>query len=202
MNFKDFYYENIENYSDTFQVYHGGKKWYYKPTDLLPSKKNRKNYGTGIYTTNFLNTARNYAKGSRVVHLLEIDKNYRDIRYAKIDISEAIDFIKNLNGLRKKGELINQLKYYSERIGKTEIGLSILSNIINNNDAAPGLLGKEVSDFLVSKGADGEYISQSGNEFWFLIFNPKIIKRFSIVDPKKEGKEFPFELPDIKNPLN
>jgi hypothetical protein len=199
MKFKQFYYESI---SDSFQVYHGGKKWYYTPTDLIASKKNRKNYGTGIYTTNFLNTARSYAKGSRVVHLLEIDKNYRDIRQVKIDVNEAVDFIKNLNGLRKKQQLIDQLQHYSEKIGKQEIGLSILNNIIINNDAAPGILGKQVSNFLVSKGADAEFISQSGNEFWLLIFNPKIIKGFAVVDPKKEGKEFPFELPNIKNPVN
>lgn len=198
MNFKQFYYENV---SDFFQVYHGGKKWFATPNSLIPSKKNRKNYGTGIYTTNFLNTARSYAKGSRVVHLLNIDKNYKDIRNVQINVSEAVNFIKNLNGLRKKLQLINQLENYSQRIGKQEISLSILNNIIINNDAAPGILGKQVSDFLASKGADAELISQSGNEFWLLIFNPKIIKNFVIVDPKEEGKEFPFELPN-KNPVN
>lgn len=199
MNFKQFY---SENFSDIFQVYHGGKKWYSRPINLIPSKKNRKNYGTGIYTTNFLNTARNYAKGSRVVHLLDIDKNYKDIRNIQINVNEAIDFIKKLKGLRKKQELINQLDNYLQRVGKQEINLSILNNLIINNDAAPGILGKQVSDFLVSKGADAELINQSGNEFWLLIFNPRIIKNFVIVDPKKEGKEFPFELSEIKNPVN
>lgn len=195
MNFKEFYYENV---SQTFQVYHGGSKWFTTPTHLIPSKKNRKYYGTGIYTTNFLNTARSYAKGSRVVHLLNIDNNYKDIRKVFINVKEAIDFVKNLNGLRKKEQLVNQLENYSQRVGKQEINLSILNNLIVNNDAAPGILGKKVSEFLVSKGADAELISQSGNEFWLLIFNPKIIKGFSIVDPKKEGKDFPFELPQIK----
>lgn len=200
MNFKDFYSSKSEQ--NLFKVYHGGKKWVFVPKELIASKKNRHNYGVGIYSTNKLNTARAYGKGSRVVHELTVDKNYKELDDVFIDVGECIDFVKTLNGLRKKQILIKSLQDYSDRIKNTNIPISILHNLIHNYDAAPGLLGKRVSDFLVSKGVDANYVRQSGDEFWFVIFNPKIIKSFRVVDPKQEGKEFPFELSDIKNPVN
>lgn len=179
--------------NNTFQMYHGGKKWYTTPTDLISSKKGRSWYGVGIYTTNFYETARKYGKGPRVVHLLDIDKKYQDLDNVNIAVDEAIKFIKNLRGLRFKSEIVERIKRY-----KDNIPLSILHNNIINTDAAPGLIGKEVSDFLASKGADASYISQSGKEFWLLIFNPRIIKSFKVIDPKNIDNEFPFELPQIK----
>lgn len=200
MNFKDFYYESIN--TDTFRVYHGGKKWETLPTSMRESIKGRRNYGTGIYTTNFLSTARKYAGGSRVVHLLEIDSNYNDIRNVTIDTEVAVNFIKNLNGLRNKKDLIDSCRNFSERTHQENIPLFVLHNLIINSESAPGKVGKAVTDFLVSLGADGEYVSQSGDEFWLVIYNPKIIKNYKIVDSKKEGKEFPFELPSLKNPYS
>lgn len=202
MKFKEFYNLLNEQSEDSFKVYHGGKKWFTVPNQLIASKKDRHNYGVGIYGTNLLRTARNYGKGGRVVHELEIDKNYKDLDNVSIDVEEAVDFVKNLSGLRKKQTIIENLKSYSERVQKQIIPISILHNLIHNYDAAPGLLGKQVSDFLVSKGVDANYIRQSGDEFWLVIFNPRIIKSFRIVDPRKEGNEFPFELPNIKNPLS
>ena len=201
MQFNDLFNLIKEENEDTFKMYHGGKKWFFAPRELLASKKDRHNYGVGIYATNFLHTARMYAKGSRVVHELEIDKNYKELDTVSIDVDEAIDFIKNMSGLRKKDVIIEDLKRFSDRVQKKIIPIAILHNLIHNLDAAPGLLGKKVSDFLVSKGVDANFVSQSGNEFWLVIFNPRIIKSFKIVDPRKEGKEFPFEFPNIKNPV-
>lgn len=178
--------------SNTFQMYHGGKKWYTIPTDLISGKKGKTWYGVGIYTTNFYETARKYGKGSRVVHILDIDKNYKDLDNVNIVLDEAISFIKNLRGLRFKSEIVDRIKKYDDKIP-----LSVLHNNIINSDAAPGELGKEVSDFLSSKGADASYISQSGKEFWLLIFNPRIIKSFNVIDPATIGSKFPFELPRI-----
>lgn len=199
MNFKEFYHLINEDTSNTFKMYHGGKKWYYTPKELLASKKDRHNYGVGIYTTNFLHTARMYAKGSRVVHELQIDKDYHELDTVTINVDEATSFVKNMSGLRNKSDIIESLKRFSERVQKKDIPIAILHNLIHNANAAPGLLGKKVSDFLVSKGVDANYVSQSGNEFWLVIFNPNIIKSFKIVDPRKEGTEFPFEYPNIRN---
>ena len=180
MNFKEFYNLLNEETADTFKMYHGGKKWYFTPKEIIASKKDRHNYGVGIYATNFLYTARMYAKGSRVIHELEIDKNYRELDTVTIDVDEAIDFVKNMSGLRNKADIIESLKRFSERVQKKIIPIAILHNLIHNHDAAPGLLGKKVSDFLVSKGVDANFVSQSGNEFWLVIFNPRIIKSFKM----------------------
>src|ERR1039458_2323947 len=68
---KNLLLENSE--TNTFQMYHGGKRWSRIPSELYSHKQGRYECGVGIYLTNDYNTARKYAKGSRVVHLVEVD---------------------------------------------------------------------------------------------------------------------------------
>lgn len=79
---------------DLFYMYHGGKRWHYIPTDVIPSAKGRYECGVGIYLTNYYETARKYAKGSRVVHIVGIDKNFKDIKDIRIDVNEIVNGVK------------------------------------------------------------------------------------------------------------
>lgn len=83
-------------------MYYGGKRWYRIPTEFLGSAKGRYEAGPGIYFTNSYETARRYAKGSRVVHLVDIDKNFKDIDKVDIRLIEMVDFIKNCRGMKHK----------------------------------------------------------------------------------------------------
>lgn len=60
-----------------------------------------------------------------------------------------------------------------------------MNNLIVNWQAGSGDVGIELKDFFVSKGVDASEQDQSGEEFWLVVFNPKIIKGYSVVDPKK-----------------
>lgn len=194
---------NISDSEEYIYMYHGGKSWSMLPSDISVGKVNRYEHGVGIYTTNFYNTVIKYAKGNRVVHKLEILKNFKDIRDVKVDINDIRKFIKELKPTNYE-KILSDLERYTNRIKKQIISLDILNNLVVNHNAGVGKKGKEIVKFYINHGADAKYISQSGNEYWIVIFNPKIIKGFIKVDPKRWGTdEFPFELsnelPNIKN---
>ena len=52
--------------SDTFQMYHGGRKWSFVPSELIAPKQGRYEGGIGIYFTNYYETARKYAKSQSI----------------------------------------------------------------------------------------------------------------------------------------
>jgi hypothetical protein len=185
--------ENDEN--ATFQMYHGGKRWSRIPTEILGSAKGRYEAGVGIYFTNDYNTARKYARGSRVVHLVDIDKNFKDISDVHLPLNDVIEFVKNCGGMRRKPDIINSLKSNAERMKNDWIYADILNNLIVNYEAGSGNVGINVANYFVSKGADAHIEPQSGDEFWLVVFNPKIIKKVTVVDPKTVNQSFPYMLP-------
>jgi methylmalonyl-CoA mutase len=77
------------------------------------------------------------------------------------------------------------LNRFSERTGRTEISLEVLNNLIVNHEAGAGEVGTEIAKFFASKGADASVQDQSGDEQWLIVFNPKIIASYDVVDPKK-----------------
>jgi len=171
--------------NSTFQMYHGGKRWSYIPRDIQPSYKGRYEGGVGIYLTNSYNTARQYAKGPKVVHLVDIDKNYKDIKDVKIPLMDMVEFVKGVDGLRKKKEILLTIVENAKRRNSDTVDANVLNNLIVNYQAGAGKPGVEIAKYLVSKGVDGSMDRRSGDEFWFVIFNPKIIKKIVVTDPSK-----------------
>ena len=178
------------------RMYHGGQKWYSIPNELQPSYKNRYEHGVGIYTTNFWQTAKKYAKGSRVIHLLVIDENYKDIKDVKVSKSEVLNFVKSIN-FKNKSLLIKDINFYFERTKSDELTLNILNNLIINNESGAGKSGVELTKFFIKNGGDASFVKMGGDEYYIVIFNPKIIKYMEITEPKKIG-EYPFEF-ELKN---
>lgn len=197
MKLKDIFLETIGQ--DTFQMYHGGKRWSRIPTEFISSGKGRYEAGVGIYFTNNYNTARKYGKGSRVVHVADIDKNFKKLSDVNIPLIEIIGFLKNLNGLKRRQQIIADLESNAARMKRDSISANILNNLIVNHEAGSGNVGVQISNFFVSKGVDASIEPQSGEEFWLVVFNPKIIKNISVVDPRKIGSDFPFMLPKIES---
>jgi hypothetical protein len=168
---------------NTFQMYHGGKKWY-TTGEINPIKQGRYEHGVGIYLTNNYETARRYAKGSRVVSLININKNFTDINKVSLDTTEMFNFLMGVNRLKNKNGLISDLKSYIERNNTNIITADILNNLVVNNESGAGQGGVEITKFLVSKGVDASLVYQSGKEYWLVVFNPKIIISYKYVDPK------------------
>ena len=163
----------------TFEMYHGGNKWYGDP-EIRPSK-GRYEGGPGIYFTNNYETAKKYAKGSNVVQLVQIDSNFRDLKSVKVQINDIFSFLDQLQGLKKRKEIKQDIQKFSDRINKEEIPLTVLNNLIVNWEAGSGEVGKEIANFFVKSGADAIVDEQSGAEQWLIVFNPKIIKNYEVV---------------------
>lgn len=177
MNFKQF----IQN-EDTFQMYHGGVQWFGIPKELIPSRKNRYEYGVGIYTTNNYQTASQYAKGSRIVQILDINKNYTDIKNVKIPLKDTINFLSSIR-LKNRAKIIEDLKFNAERMKSELIDAEIINNLMVNHEAGAGPAGVAVSQFLVRNGVDASLERKSGDEYYLIIFNPNIIRKVQKVDP-------------------
>lgn len=173
----------LESSGNTVQVYHGGSKWYGDP-EIRPTK-GRYEGGPGIYFTNNYDTAKKYAKGSNVVQLVDIDKSFTDLKTVKVDIDIIFDFLDSISGLKKRKEIKSDIQRFSDRTQKREIPLTVLNNLIINWQAGSGDIGKEVAKFFVSNGADAIVDDQSGDEQWLIVFNPKIIKKYSVTSPKE-----------------
>jgi len=171
--------------NDTFKMYHGGKRWNVIPSEILPSKKNRYEGGVGIYLTNNLNTAIKYSKGSRVVQLVEIDKNFKDITTVDIPLDKLLIFLKGLYGLKHRKEIMSDIINFSKRTNKSNIPAEILNNLIVNYEAGAGNIGVEISKYFVELGIDACIQKNHGDEIWLIIFNPKIIKRVSVINQSK-----------------
>ena len=179
--------------SNTFKMYHGGRRWEQIPTELYSSKQGRYECGVGIYFTNHYNTARKYAKGSKVVHLVEIDRNFVDIEKVKIPFEDVVNFVKNAYGMKHKKEIINDL---TGRWKTSEVPAFVLNNLIVNYEAGSGKVGIEILKYFLSKGIDASVIKRSNDENWLVVFNPRIIKSVKVVNPTKLTKD-DYKLPPI-----
>ena len=184
----------MENTS-TFQMYHGGVKWTRIPREILGSKKNRYEGGVGIYFTNVYNTAREYARGSNVVHLVDIDKNFKDIKKVDLKLDDVVGFVKNCRGMKNKNSIIEYLRDSAARRNVDFVGASVLNNLIVNHESGAGKVGIEVAKYFISKGIDASMDRRSGDEFWLVVFNPYIIKKVQIINPKTITSDFKFVLP-------
>lgn len=182
-----------ETQTDTFQMYHGGKRWEATPSAIIGSKKGRYEYGVGIYLTNNYSTARKYASGSRVVHIIDIDRNFKKIGDVQIPLKTAIDFLKT-NRIKNKNKIIQDLISNAERMKRDTVGADIINNLVVNYESGAGEAGVAITNFLTSFGVDASLERVSGDEFYLVVFNPKIIKNVSIVDPKN--------IPSFMLPIN
>lgn len=177
--------------SDTFQMYHGGKKMTSIPTGLKSVKQGRYESGIGINLTNNFETAKRYAGGGRVVHIFDIDKDivHTNDPRAELNLEEVIQFLKDVKRLPKRELIISDLRRYSERRGNIEqIPADVLNNLIINHEAGAGQAGLEIVRFFLNKGIDGVFTTQGGGEVWFVLFNPSKIKNIAVVKgyPEKD----------------
>ena len=83
------------------------------------------------------------------------------------------------------------------RLNRKFIHADVLNNLIVNYESGSGNAGIQIPQYFVSIGIDASLQNKSGDEQWLVIFNPKIIKKFIIVNPKQVDSNFQFMLPRI-----
>ena len=182
--FKEFLKED-EEVNNTFKIYHGGKRWSFIPSEIQASEKNRYEAGVGIYFTNYYDTALKYSKGGRVIHLVEIDKNFKNIDDVSVEVNEFVKDIQNISGLKQKEKIIKDIRNYADSRNKTSVPLSVLNNLVVNYEVGSGQVGVKIANYFVTKGADATMEQKGSEEFWLVVFNPKIIKSVKVIDQSK-----------------
>lgn len=192
--FNGIIYELTDTNSNYIEMYHGGNKWYSEP-ELRPPSKGRYEFGPGIYFTNNYETAKKYAKGSNVVQLVKIDKNFKDMKLVSIEINQALDFIKNKIPPKNRKSIQTDIIRYMERSGKMSVPLTVINNLIVNWESGSGQIGVDIANFFAQSGADAIVEDRSGNEQWMVVFNPKIIKKYEVV---KNVPVENYQLPRVK----
>lgn len=173
-------FESVSD-SDVFQMYHGGMRMEVVPDSIRGARQGKYESGIGINFTNSFETAKKYAGGSRVVHLVDIDKNIVTLEDTFIDMEEAIDFIKGLKRLKHREKIIDGIRQTKYRKDPSNIYASVLNNLFINYEAGAGKVGLDLVNFFLSKGIDGTFTDKSGNEVWFVLFNLQKIKRIQIM---------------------
>lgn len=189
-NFKSFV-EQQE--SGLIKLYHGGSMWETTP-QYFPAKKGRYEGGNGIYLTTSYETARKYAKGSKIVLAVYVKPDYKKIWDVLVPVQEMIDFLSSIR-MKNKKKVIDAIKASVDRQNKTVLPAAILNNLIVNFEAGSGEAGVLVNQFLVSKGVDAE-VTNKGAEDWLVVFNPRIIVKWEKVKPS-EMKPQDYHLPQI-----
>jgi hypothetical protein len=178
-------FESYEN--DFVKVYHGGAKFHRVDARINKPKSGRFESGVGINTTTRYETARRYAAGNKVVNLFYLDKNLKLVEDIQVEPQLIFQFVRQYIGSGKRGkQLIEDVKNYLQRTGKTEYPLNFLINLGVNYQLG-GKLGLYINDFVVEMGGDASLYHQSGEEDWLIIHNPKIIKKIIHTRPSDIG---------------
>ena len=186
-------------------VYHGGRK-FSGPVDILPKASKNAQNGPGSYTTTNLYTAQKYAKGGGVVHRIILSPETRfNNTDGNIPLSDAIEWVESRSGLRKKKEIIADLKKNSEnradRLGPGVVYEWALLNLCVNHDVLSGEHGPALAAWMVEHGIDAEVErAMKNNEEWVSIFNPNVVIHREILANAGEGCEY--ELPRVAEQIS
>ena len=137
---------------------------------------------------------------SKNISFIKISKAYKNPLQSKLNPNLFHIFLSGFCKMNTKIEDFNtdidhSLQKNADKMQKDWIYADTLNNLIVNYEAGAGKVGIAVANYFTSKGADAHISPQSGDEFWLVVFNPKIIKKVTVVDPKTVTSNFPFILP-------
>ena len=171
---------------NTMSFYHGGNLDRYEPS--LAQKKGRYEYGAGLYLTTHYETAHKYAKGSRRMYLITVEKG-TDINDAFINLDRAKEFIKKYVVTNLRKELSQLLDSYTK---DTTIKAYIFNNILNNYKAIKPSNTNNVRDFFIENNIDYEIVNNAfgWGEEMMVLYNMKKIVKATIIKPTDKIQDY------------
>lgn len=185
----------IENETPTtVSLWHGGKDLEYNYRDIKSHEKGRWEYGPGLYLTNKRDTAEKYAKGSRKVYRVTIEKG-TDIEDVTISIEDIIEFVNKYVKVSKRLSIISDLNNNNRRTdAKGMIRAQILVNLCLNYEAIPNSRTNLLRQFLIDHGVDYSKETRFGgrNETVVVVINPRIITKV-VAERNSIEREVPFD---------
>jgi hypothetical protein len=171
---------------NTMSFYHGGNLDRYDPS--LTQKTGRYEYGAGLYLTTHYQTAAKYAKGSRRMYLITVEKGI-DINKAFINLDKAKEFINTYAIRSMRKELIKLLDSYTK---DTTIKAYIFNNILNNHKAIKPSNTNNVRDFFIENNIDYEIVDNAfgWGEEMMVLYNMKKIVKATIIKPTDKIQDY------------
>ncbi len=169
--------------SDFIVAYHGAKRWSGRP-ELKSAGKGKSEYGSGLYLTTSIDTARRYAKGGGRVMLFALDPSLTWLNDSKIPLDDSVAFVRSRKGLKNRSAIIDDLHVSAQRAGSDVIQAGALSNLMHYHGALTGAHGPALAEFYVSSGIDAELVNQSGED-WIVLFNMDKVEAYSFVDSRE-----------------
>ncbi len=172
---KDFLNESIietPSIPNTMNFWHGGNLDDYN--DVISQKNGRYEFGAGLYITTHYETARKYAKGSRRLYLITVEKGV-EINKAFIPTDKGIEFIENFIISSKRKEVLSRIQKYITDLG---IKASVFNNIILNGKAIKPSNTRFLRQLFVDNGIDYEIVDNPfgwGEEMMVLYNIKKIV---------------------------
>jgi len=175
--FKEFINEKIDNeivppsIPNTMNFWHGGNLDDYN--DIIAQKNGRYKYGAGLYITTHYETAKKYAKGSRKLYLITVEKGV-DINDAFLDLDKVKEFVSMYIIGSKRRMLMDRLEKYTDN-GK--VIADVFNNIILNDSAIKSTNTRYLRNFFVENGIDYEIVDNpfGWGEKMMVLYNMKKI---------------------------
>lgn len=177
------------NIQGTMNFWHGGNLNDYN--DVIAQKNGRYEYGPGLYITTHYGTALKYAKGSRKLYLVTVEKG-QDLSNSVINEERAINFISKFVITSKRKEILNRMaKYFIEG----SIKAYVFNNILLNEKAIKPVNTKFLRSFYVDNGIDYEIVDNAfgWHEKMVVLYNMK--KLVNVIQIKSGDKISVFDLP-------
>lgn len=183
MDFKSFY----ESTTQTITVWHGGdlRDGF---SETMSHKKGRWEYGPGLYMTTHYDTAKKYAKGSRKLYKLTIEKG-TDISEVKLDVDVVKEFIDTYI-IKSKRKLFNS--WVDSKQKDNKIFAEFFVNYIINEDAVKSSDTNRLRLFLVENGIDYALVSNAygWHEMMLVLFNPAKIVNKQVIKPTDKIEQY------------
>ncbi len=183
----------------SLQLYHGGRRWE-GPPEIQAALKGRHECGPGTYFTTRYETARRYSKGGGVVILAELDPGIRWLENVELPVASMRDFVLDQPRLRKRSEILDDLKRAALRLKRDVIPAYYLVNLCINHEALTPQNGPAMAAWLVEHGIDASLYSKDASEEWVIVFNPDSILSFKQVKSNDIDWSSP-DLPFVKDQL-
>jgi hypothetical protein len=176
----------ISNDPNTLSFYHGGNLDRYD--DTLSQKKGRYEYGAGLYLTTHYETAAKYAKGSRKMYLIIVNKG-NDINKMPLIFEKAKSFINTYASPSMRKEIINALLKYNK---DGNIPAYIFNNLLNNYQAIKPAYTKYVRQFYIDNNIDYDIVDNpfGWGEQMMILYNMKKIAKTIIIKPTDKIKDY------------
>ena len=167
---------------NTMNFWHGGNLDDYN--DIIAQKNGRYKYGAGLYITTCYGTAKKYAKGSRKLYLVTVEKGL-DIADAFLDLEKVKEFVSMYVIGSKRKILMDRLVKYTD---DDKVVADVFNNIILNEEAIKSTNTRYLRNFFVESGIDYEIVDNpfGYREKMMVLYNMKKIVNVTQIKPTDE----------------